>query len=1325
MKKIKCIICILLFLCSITTFAQHFEGKLIEAPPEHRLALDTLFSQYELYQLDRFAMNDYVKKQKSAFNLNLSLGKHDWSFQLSPKSVMGEGTMIEVMAGEESRLMKNQVVNNYKGYQEKPENRSRFFISDNILNATIHEGDQKKRLYPLRDFLGERVSDDWYVLIPYQSAPINLDFGLNNKSAGDCSTPGNDCSVARVFDGDELSFERFIEMVAIADHPFYNNWKGANCTGDECVQNVISKVSSITALASDIYEDYFDVEIVINYTRVFEEPDPYPSNHTSALNLLSARWGDQYGQANECIYRDVVHLFTAKNMPVDGASFYASYICNFPYKSVCFTRCTTNEPLWYKTVAHEIGHGLGAGHIDNLCPDNCDNGNTSSLMCTYGGGTQVDEITRRNQCNMLARFLNASTECFLENRPFDEAACGQCFVDVQPEINPSFIATGCDGLDEIELSLTITNNCIAKTMDDIRLTFNTSEMELLNPGDLGDFTSIQDIGSGKFMLKKFAIDMASEEEKNFKVQMRVIENMDNEVSVSGQAKFYNDQSPHYVTFRSEFLSHEFGYDIELNGTNTISDLIADGTLDPLTNACVDMEPKTIQINDVLIVDVDYCFYNSRITMGPGAEIKVKAGDLLSLINTEVSGCNNMWKGIDVELAGELNLSGATIKDAEFAVTANTVSQIDCKRSVFENNHVGFFIPESSNNQARNVHVNSFYGNRFDTDGAFLDPYPGQSSETDITYAGVLAYDVNVLNIKGVITPHQLFPNVFQNMQNGIITDNTNLNISIAHFENLNWFTSSGGSEAVQVTGDGNDWLIIEPTPIGGTYTTFETCRTGIQAIGMNLDIFETNMDDVYIGIDVSLSPNREIIIHENQINATNTGVNIYQCAPVSGTVEGNYITMSASTLAAGIRVNENTQSNSGWAFQNNFINLEKGRYGIYHRSGRNSAISNNTIFVTSPSIKKYDGIYMTGSPQCLINCNEIDGNGKNTTTKYRGIGIQIRNSRESIVTCNNVNRSNIGINYWLNCVHNEFSGNTIRDHQIGFLLGHIYANGSTNGTVTFSDQIHTGNRWPLLNGGEVDGDYDCIGARNLASASDPGYPGGLRVDGFENIQFLPSFESELDTWIQNISDEVPTAQCEDIGACPNGIGIYFTDNDDDDDEVDERSEQLSPLQAQNDREIKSIINATIARESTGFSQKELETLKAIAIQCPIEGGNAVYEARSILSVVESIDYDDFALCRGQKESTESAGKSLTQEDIIQVFPNPAKDFITVHFPIVENDKTDLILVNTMGQVQASIKLKEGTGNKDVNVSSFSSGVYLLIYAVDNEYLETEEVIILK
>jgi hypothetical protein len=128
-----------------------------------------------------------------------------------------------------------------------------------------------------------------------------------------------------------------------------------------------------------------------------------------------------------------------------------------------------------------------------------------------------------------------------------------------------------------------------------------------------------------------------------------------------------------------------------------------------------------------------------------------------------------------------------------------------------------------------------------------------------------------------------------------------------------------------------------------------------------------------------------------------------------------------------------------------------------------------------------------------------------------------------------------------------------------------------------------------------------------------------------------------------------------------------------------------------------------------------ELLTGVAAQCPISGGNAVYEARSMTNweVENEISYDESICSIVQDRSSQQQVADLV------VFPNPSSTMI--HWTW-QKDIQDVRLYNALGAVVQAIM---ETSVNALDISDLPAGYYQLVLQSSNGSPKTTPVIILK
>ncbi len=135
----------------------------------------------------------------------------------------------------------------------------------------------------------------------------------------------------------------------------------------------------------------------------------------------------------------------------------------------------------------------------------------------------------------------------------------------------------------------------------------------------------------------------------------------------------------------------------------------------------------------------------------------------------------------------------------------------------------------------------------------------------------------------------------------------------------------------------------------------------------------------------------------------------------------------------------------------------------------------------------------------------------------------------------------------------------------------------------------------------------------------------------------------------------------------------------------------------------------------------LSTLESIAEQCPLEGGDAVYEARAIVSYYTGEDFDDVELCEGAEERQQQdiSSKPLKGAPVV-FYPNPTTG--QVFWSGTSDQSVTIRVFNTLGQL--TIEQLNVTGQ--ANLSHLPEGLYQVqLLSSDNAVLATQKLQIIK
>lgn len=133
-------------------------------------------------------------------------------------------------------------------------------------------------------------------------------------------------------------------------------------------------------------------------------------------------------------------------------------------------------------------------------------------------------------------------------------------------------------------------------------------------------------------------------------------------------------------------------------------------------------------------------------------------------------------------------------------------------------------------------------------------------------------------------------------------------------------------------------------------------------------------------------------------------------------------------------------------------------------------------------------------------------------------------------------------------------------------------------------------------------------------------------------------------------------------------------------------------------------NSTIGKEVDTFTVAQADELFAIANQCPMVGGNAVYTARAICRLIdETVEYDDQLLCLPHGILV----KSIRQQDaaMLAVVPNPARDYATLVLDKPLDGPGVFLLFNAVGQEVLREAIPMELARMEFSTASLAPGLY--------------------
>ncbi len=334
--------------------------------------LNKSFNRYNLVKLDKTSV---LNKAKSEQIIEFQAYGREFEFILTPNDLRtGNYRAIETTSSGE-REMPRAEITTYKGkLLNDPDSEVRFTLTEKNLEGLIYTGGNKFFITEARNFSNSARQND---VIVYSDGDLIKTFDLSDDIEGNDKRPeireveGKDIEgkidfgldiVKRYLYGADKSAEanatsaaadlRIIEIATEADYQWVTTSGSASAANNE--------ILGIMNLVDGIYKRDLNLSVTVTFQHAWSTSDPYStSSMTDLLSSFQNYWNTNYPYTQ--YPRDAAHLFTGK-LANAGIS-YGNFICRYTLNAYSLTG--RSGSLSHIITAHEIGHDLGAGHVDN------------------------------------------------------------------------------------------------------------------------------------------------------------------------------------------------------------------------------------------------------------------------------------------------------------------------------------------------------------------------------------------------------------------------------------------------------------------------------------------------------------------------------------------------------------------------------------------------------------------------------------------------------------------------------------------------------------------------------------------------------------------------------------------------------------------------------------------------------------------------------------------------------------------------------------------------------------------------------------------------
>ena len=255
------------------------------------------------------------------------------------------------------------------------------------------------------------------------------------------------------------------------------------------------------------------------------------------------------------------------------------------------------------------------------------------------------------------------------------------------------------------------------------------------------------------------------------------------------------------------------------------------------------------LNTSILLHQNIVLTTCTLEVGSNYSITIPSGVTMTINNSSISACGNMWKGIDVQPGGHLIINNSTIADAEIGVlmrnTTSAVSVLGVNLGKFQENFIGIKVEPDPLYNFNTIQM-SIEASQFICPGN-LKPSNNITVGTK-TYAGIYLSDWN-----GSVGLPGSNGNDFSNLNIGIFSRRCILTDYYSDFSQIYTdpiypFSVGNGTGIYAVNNGRTGYLHKIGNGKNSTSASFKDCWQGVFSQGVPSLIEENFMDNVYHGV---------------------------------------------------------------------------------------------------------------------------------------------------------------------------------------------------------------------------------------------------------------------------------------------------------------------------------------------------------------------------------------------------------------------------------------------------------------------------------------------
>ena len=168
---------------------------------------------------------------------------------------------------------------------------------------------------------------------------------------------------------------------------------------------------------------------------------------------------------------------------------------------------------------------------------------------------------------------------------------------------------------------------------------------------------------------------------------------------------------------------------------------------------------------------------------------------------------------------------------------------------------------------------------------------------------------------------------------------------------------------------------------------------------------------------------------------------------------------------------------------------------------------------------------------------------------------------------------------------------------------------------------------------------------------------------------------------------------------------------------------------QNQQTVNELILKSAIQPDYIYTSIDSSMLMSIATQCPLAGGNAVYQARNLLMSIASnvIEFEDNCIDGNSRmEIVDNAATNKDNTFVYKLYPNPNDGNMIFEYSLQHESTGILILYEITGRVINKYNLIEGQNSQlKISEAALLNGIYFYSVVVDGKVLSNSKFVISK